>query len=160
MLINKAGKSFFTILILGFYFSMIISCGKTKGYNPDIPPAMVQIDIQPDAIFYQKLNTVGGWIYLKNGDPGVYLSPESRGVIIYRLSQDVFKVYDRIPPNNPNKCGNTTQLIVGDNYPFAKDPCTLDLYQLLDGNLFKGNGVYPMIQYKSYYDGTSLHVYN
>lgn len=134
------------------------SCSKNP-INPEITPAVVQIQIDPGSLFYQNLNTVGGSIYVKNGDPGVYLGSSSRGVIIYRLSTDTFKAYDRIPPNNPNQCGSDTQLVVSDEI-FAKDPCTGNLYQLQNGALFKGTGKYPMVQYHAEYDGTTLHIYN
>lgn len=141
---------------VGFFFS---GCGKGN-YNPEIKPANVQIDIDPGSTLYQPLSTVGGWVYVKNGDPGVYLSAESRGVIIYRVGLSDFRAYDRIPPNYPNKCGNTTQLIVGNNFPFAKDPCSGNRYNLLDGTLYSGSGSYPMIQYQAQYDGQMLHIFN
>lgn len=135
------------------------SCSKNP-VNPEIIPATVQINIDPTSTFYQQLNTVGGWVYVKNGDLGAYISSSSRGVIIYRVGIDTYKAYDRIPPNSPNQCGSTTALVVGSNYPFAKDPCTGNLYQLLDGTLFKGTGKYSMVQYHAVYDGNQLHVYN
>ena len=144
---------FLMIALLG-----VGSCTKSP-INPEITPATVQIDIDPNSVFYQQLNVVGGWIYVKNGDPGVYLSSSSRGVIIYRSNTDTFKAYDRIPPNNPNQCSGT-MLVVGSNFPFVKDPCTGNLYQLLDGTLFKGKGKYPMVQYNAVYDGSTLHIYN
>ncbi|MBN2639784.1 MAG: hypothetical protein JXR65_11945 [Bacteroidales bacterium] len=151
---KKLAGLFFVVLL--FFFS---GCGKGN-YNPDIKPADVQINIDPGSTLYQSLNTVGGWVYVKNGDPGVYLSIESRGVIIYRTGISSFVAYDRIPPNDPNKCGSTTQLIVGDNFPFAKDPCTGNLYNLQDGTLYSGSGSYPMVRYQAQYDGQMLHVYN
>lgn len=149
-------RSWFFLFLLLFFF---LGCGKGN-YNPNITPAQVQIDIDPGSTLYQGLNTVGGWIYVKNGDPGVYLSGESRGVIIYRVGVSDFRAYDRIPPNNPDQCGTTTALVVGDNFPFAKDPCTGNLYNLLDGSLYSGSGTYPMISYQAQYDGQTLHVYN
>ena len=150
-------KLSFAVLII--MLLAVGSCSKNP-VNPEIIRATVQIDINPNSVFYQQLNTVGGWIYVKNGDPGVYLSSTSRGVIIYRSNTDTFKAYDRIPPNDPNKCGNTTMLVVGSNFPFAKDSCTGNLYQLSDGILFKGSGKYPMVQYHAAFDGSTLHVYN
>jgi len=150
-------RLFFVVLTV--MLLAIGSCSKNP-VNPDIIRATVQIDINPNSVFYQQLNTVGGWTYVKNGDPGVYLSSSSRGVIIYHLNTDTFKAYDRIPPNNPNKCGTHTMLVVGNNFPFAKDPCTGNLYQLSNGTLFQGSGKYPMVQYHAVYDGQTLHVYN
>jgi len=137
------------------------SCNKTN-INPNDPRAIIQIDIDPNSTFYQGLNTVGGWIYVANGG-GVYIGPGSRGVIIYRESQSTFKAYDRLPPNDPNKCyndGKRTQLVVGKYYPFVKDECTGNTYQLLDGSLIQGNGRYPLIEYHAVYDGNMLHVFN
>lgn len=145
---------FLIVTMLGFD-----SCSKNQ-LNPEIRAAVIRININPNFTFYQQLNTVGGWVYVKNGDQGVFISGESRGVIIYRLSVNTFKAYDRIPPNSPNQCGDTTKLIVGNNYPFVKDPCTGNLYQLLDGSLFKGTGRYALVQYHADYDGTLLHVFN
>ncbi len=138
------------------------SCNKAN-INPNDPRAIIQIDIDPNSTFYQGLNTVGGWIYVANGDRGVYIGPGSRGVIIYRESQSTFKAYDRLPPNDPDKyCNGSkyTQLVVGKYYPFVKDECTGNTYQLLDGSLIQGNGRYPLIEYHAVYDGNMLHVFN
>jgi len=138
------------------------ACNKDN-INPNIPYGTVRIDIDPNSTFFQELNTVGGWTYVDNGSPGVYITGNSRGVIIYRNGQSEFMAYDRIPPNDPNKCcdaNNTcTRLVVGDYYPLAKDTCTQNSYLLLDGNLFQGEGRYPLIQYSAVYDGNLLHVY-
>jgi hypothetical protein len=145
------------VLVAGAFFAG--SCNKANE-NPVDPHAVIRIDIDPNSTFYQGLNAVGGWIYVKNGDQGAYVGEGSRGVIIYRETQTDFKAYDRLPPNSPNQCGNSVKLIVGKYYPFAKDTCTGNTYQLLDGSLFEGNGRYPMIQYHAIYDGNLLHVYN
>jgi hypothetical protein len=149
------------LIIIAFFSSVFLagSCNK-KSDNPIDPHAYIRIDIDPNSTFFQGLNTVGGWIYMKNGDQGATIGQGSRGVIIYRETQTEFKAYDRLPPNNPDKCGNTTQLKVGKYFPFAKDECTGNTYQLLDGSLFEGDGRYPMIQYHAVYDGNLLHVFN
>lgn len=154
----KKGVLFFLLIF------MIVGAGCIKNnVNPNIPDAIIRIDINPNSSFYQSLNTVGGWVYIDNGNQGALISSESRGVIIYRSGVSEFKAYDRIPPNNPNQCctGSVcTKLVVGNNYPFAKDDCTGNLYSLLDGSLFKGSGRYPMVSYHAVYDGSMLHVFN
>jgi len=150
-------------ILFSIFLLSIGSCTKSN-INPNIPNAIIRIDIDPNSTFYQNLNAVGGWVYVANGNQGALISSESRGVIIYRMSESEFKAYDRIPPNDPNHCCNSTagctQLIVGNNYPFVKDPCTGNLYQLLDGSLFKGSGRYPLVEYHAVYDGSLLHVFN
>jgi len=149
----------FTAVLVGLALG---SCNKTN-INPNDPRAVIRIDIDPNLTFNQGLNAVGGWIYVASGDQGAHIGTGSRGVIIYRESQSDFKAYDRLPPNNPDKCctgGKCTQLMVGKYYPFAKDECTGNTYQLLDGSLFKGTGRYPLISYHAVYDGNLLHVFN
>ncbi len=153
-------KLLLTVFAMAGFF--LGSCNKTP-VNPVDPHAVIRIDIDPNSTFYQGLNAVGGWIYVKNGDQGAYVGAGSRGVIIYRETRTEFKAYDRLPPNNPDKCcnaGHCTQLVVGKYYPFAKDECTGNSYQLLDGALFQGTGQYPLIQYHAVYDGNLLHVFN
>lgn len=163
MLISFMRKMKQTLLFMAVLAGMVLgSCNKTN-INPDDPHAIIRIDIDPNSTFYQGLNAAGGWIYVSNGDQGAYIGPGSRGVIIYRESQSDFKAYDRLPPNDPNKCcdgSQCTQLLVEKYYPFAKDECTGNLYQLLDGSLFQGTGRYPLIQYHAVYDGSLLHVFN
>ncbi len=143
---------------------LIVAAGCNKeNINPNIPYGTVRIDIDPNSSFYQELNTVGGWVYVDNGNPGVYITGNSRGVIIYRNGETEFKAYDRMPPNDPDKCcdekGVCTRLIVGDYYPMVKDTCTQNSYLILDGSLFSGTGRWPLIQYSAVYDGGLLHVY-
>ncbi len=155
----KQTKYSLSLILLALVVFAGGACNKTNN-NPVDPHAVIRIDIDPNSTFYQGLNAAGGWIYVKNGDQGAYVGAGSRGVIIYRETQTEFKAYDRLPPNNPDKCGSSTKLIVGKYYPFAKDECTGNSYQLLDGSLFEGSGRYPMIQYHAVYDGNLLHVYN
>ncbi len=140
-----------------------LSCNKGS-INPDIPNVVINITIDPNSTIYQELNTPGGWLYLDE-QPGIYIPSGSRGVIVYRVTMSEFKAYERQPPNFPFECcdengRNCTKLIVGGNYPFVKDTCNDNLYQLLDGSLFQGVGKYPLIEYNAMYDGGLLHVFN
>ena len=164
-MIHRVKTYYKSILLFVFFLPVVLlcdGCNKTS-QNPVDPHALIRIDIDPNSTFYQGLNAVGGWTYVSNGDQGAVIGTGSRGVIIYRETQTEFKAYDRLPPNNPNKCcsnGVCTQLVVGKYYPFAKDECTGNSYQLLDGSLIEGTGQYPMIQYHAVYDGNLLHVFN
>ncbi len=156
-------KKTFYILALTITTVLFYSACNKGHINPNIPYGTIRIDIDPNSTFYQELNTVGGWTYVNNGSPGVFISGNSRGVIIYRNGKSDFMAYDRMPPNDPDKCcdsqGNCTHLVVGDFYPLVKDTCTQNSYLLLDGNLFQGTGRYPLIRYSAVYDGDLLHVY-
>jgi hypothetical protein len=139
------------------------SCAKNEP-NPNIPDVNIYYRIDPNSTIFLELNTVGGWLYLED-IPGIVVPYPSRGIIVYRQDVNLFKAYERQPPNFPFECcvpNSTicTALLVGPNYPFAKDTCTGNLYQLLDGVLFSGNGSYPMIEYRTFYDGQYLTISN
>ncbi len=161
-MIKKTGITIAVVFAVMFSFTLN-SCGNKEDINPNIPYGTIRIDIDPNSSFFQELNTVGGWIYVDNGQPGVSITGNSRGVIIYRYTQTEFMAYDRMPPNNPNDCcadnGLCTHLVVGDYYPMAKDTCNGNMYMLIDGSLFQGEGKYPLIRYSAVYDGGLLHVY-
>jgi len=139
------------------------SCGKNENENPNIPLVNIHLTIDPNSTLFLELNSVGGWIYLDEV-PGVDIRFPSRGVIVYREDVSLFKAYERQPPNTPFKCcdanQNCTKLIVGTNYPFAKDTCTGTLYSLYDGTIFTGEGRYSLIKYNAFYDGALLHISN
>lgn len=140
------------------------SCKKNP-INPNIPEVNIYYRIEPNSTIFLELNTIGGWIYLDE-IPGIVVPYPSRGIIVYREDINIFKAYERQPPNNPFECcdpDNSTicsTLIVGDNYPFVKDTCNDNMYQLLDGTLFSGVGEYSLIQYRTSYDGVYLTISN
>lgn len=144
---------FWIILTTAF---MLDGCKKEE-QNPNIPNVFINITIDPNSTIYQELNTAGGWLYLTSTSP-------SRGIIVYRIDQTQFVAYDRMPPNDPDKCcdddGNCSRLVVGDYYPFAKDECNNISYLLLNGSIFEGEGKYPLIQYNTSYNGQLLRIFN
>lgn len=122
--------------------------------NPNAPSVYINFTIQPNTLHYQDLNVVSGYMYLTSEEP-------SRGIIVYRMTQDEFKAYDRTPPNNPNACcdnGVCKRLVV--DLPFVVDSCSSIKYNILDGSIIEGDGVYPLIEYHTMYDGYSLRIYN
>jgi len=149
-----------TIIIL---LLVTVSCNKDN-INPNIPNVTIRVTINPNSTQFLELNSVSGWVYLDE-KPGVYIPVGSRGIIVYRTDMNKFKAYERQPPNDPFLCCNETKtvcgkLVVGDNFPFVKDTCNNNMYQLLDGSLFQGEGRYPLIEYAAEYDGALLHIHN
>lgn len=142
-------------LIFLILFVLVSSCQKEER-NPNIPNVYINFTIDPNSTIYQQLNTAGGWMYLT-------AEPPSRGIIVHRINQTEFVAFERMPPNEPNKCcvgNNCTRLIVDGHYPFAKDTCLGTLFSLLDGNIFQGSGKFPMIRYNTTYNGGLLRVFN
>lgn len=145
-------------LVLGIALAAQFSCDKGDDPNSDIPYAYINVVINPNSTLYQELNVVGGWMYYS------YVNPPSRGLIVYRLSQDEFLAYERTPPVNSDQCcdpetGECTRLLVDDYYPFVYDTCTEYSYQILDGSPFAPATV-PLKRYRTVYDGLNLYITN
>lgn len=141
-------KKFLIILVFFLGFN---SCIDTP-HNPNIPNVYINFEIYPNSTMEYELNTVSGWRYAKALWP-------SRGIIIYRYSMDEFKAYERQSPNEPDYCGESSRLIV--DFPFVVDTCLDVKYSILDGSIITpGYNGYPLIEYRTQYDGHTLRVFN
>lgn len=126
------------------------SCKKDKKYDP-IPYVYVNIYLNPNSTQYINLNVIGGHEYL-------LADPPSKGIIVYRLSQDEFLAYERMCPYDPNN--TCAGILVEPSGSTAIDSCCMSRYILLDGSPFSGPSTLSMKQYRTYYDGNLLHIYN
>ncbi len=157
------------LLILICTLPFLQACEKYP-QNPNRPTTPFSFSIYPNTLQYQELNYVSGWIYLTPE-----LESTSRGIIVYRLSENEFLAYDRLPPNEPDACtdsqGQTTRLVV--DYPFVVDRCNNAYYSILNGQIIvkeefdmvpnfptEGAPVFPLIQYRTVFDGSKLTVSN
>jgi len=148
------------LLVLMFVGLVVFTSCKKNGDDPnsDIPYAYINVVINPNSTLYQELNIVGGWMYYP------YVNPPSRGLIIYRLSQEQFLAYERTPPVNSNACcdpetGLCTYLVVDDYFRFVYDTCSDLSYQIIDGSPITPATV-PLKQYYTSYDGFNLYINN
>lgn len=144
------------MLIAGMWLNT--SCDKGDDPDSDIPYAHINVVINPNSTMYQEISTVGGWMYYQ------WVDPPSRGLIIYRSTQDEFKAYERTPPMNSNDCcevesGICTALLVDDHYPFVYDTCSDFSYQILDGSPIAPATI-PLKSYRAVYDGLNLYITN
>ncbi len=156
------------LLILIALLATLQSCEKYPE-NPNRPTTPFSFSIYPNLLQYQEINFTSGWIYLTSE-----VESTSRGIIVFRQSQNEFLAYDRLPPNEPNACtdseGHTTRLVV--DFPFVVDHCNNAYYNILNGQIIvaepdmipnfptEGVPVYPLIQYHTQYDGNKLTIYN
>lgn len=135
--------------------SMVLlpSCWE-RNANPNAPKVHIDFEITPNSLMYHDLNTISGYMYLTSEYP-------SRGIIVYRVWQNEFKAYDRIPPNDPYACcnGDTCSRLVVD-LPFVVDHCNNIKYNIIDGSIVEGTGVYPLIEYYTEFDGVTLRIHN
>ncbi|MDO5341278.1 MAG: hypothetical protein Q4F69_02340 [Bacteroidia bacterium] len=144
-------KKILRILGVAFIMSGLFASCNSRPENPYEPDIDINFTINPNSMEYFDLNIVSGWMYVMSRYP-------SRGIIIYRYSQDEFRAYERMPPNDPNACGEENRLYV--DPPFVIDSCLGYKYSILDGGLIEGGPGYNLIQYYTQYDGTMLRVYN
>lgn len=139
-------------LVLGFIFVLLISvtsCKKKKNNEEYIPYVYVDFYIPISNPQFINLNAVGGWVYVTGG---------SKGIIIYRKSNDEFVAYDRHCPYMPeNSC---SQLKVSSSSTTAIDTCCGSEFLLVDGSVLKQPSSYPMLRYQTLFDGNQLRVFN
>lgn len=138
-----------TILFFAFMMSVFVVSCNSKPRNPNMPNVSINFNIYPNSIEFQELNAVGGWMYVTAPLP-------SYGIIIYRYNLDEFRAYERLSPNDPYACPDNRLSV---DLPFVVDSCLNYKYSILDGSIIEGSG-YPLIQYFTQYDGTSLRIYN
>ena len=81
LILPQVMKNWFYILLIPIIF---ISCSKDE--NSNIPLVNVNVIIHVNDPAYTMLTVPGGWTYINGG---------SRGIIIYRVSNDKFNAYDR-----------------------------------------------------------------
>lgn len=144
-------KIFRIIIVFALAIGVFPSCN-SRPENPNEPKVDIDFTISISSVNdYSNLSVVSGWMYVSAREP-------SRGIILYRYSQDEIKAYERTPPNSPDACGKPNALAV--EYPFVVDGCTDYKYNILDGSIVEGGDGYPMIQYYTQFDGTNLRVYN
>jgi len=154
-----SGKIFLTAVLFTILAgALIISCNKESNDRLPLPP--IDITINPNSTIYQELNITGGWMYLYEADGALY---PSRGIIVYRLTEDQFYAYERTPPFKPDSCCNATKtictaLIV--DFPYILDTCTTSGYLILDGSQVSGPSNISLGMYVTEYYGGLLYIHN
>jgi hypothetical protein len=138
-----------TCLFFGMLFFLAIGVGCKKDKTDTIPTTPVNFYIEPNSTMYLQLNIPGGWLYLTGG---------TRGILVYRITNDEFRAFDRACPNEPT---NTNAYIkVESSNTTAIDSLCGSRFVLLDGSVIKGPATRGLLQYNAVYDGQYLHIYN
>lgn len=126
-----------------------LSCKKKKNAEQYIPYVYVDFYISIANPQFVSLNAVGGWVYVTGG---------SKGIIVYRKSNDEFTAFDRHCPYQPE---NTCSLLsVSASGTTAIDSCCDSEFLLTDGSVLKQPSSYPMLRYQTIFNGSQLHVFN
>jgi hypothetical protein len=121
------------------------SCDKDK--QPTIPYVYINEMLYPNSMDFIP---VGGYIYVNAG---------YRGLVVYRMLTDEFRVYERCCPYDPEK--TNARIVVNSDNTTAIDSCCMSQFILLDGSPY-GNGPspYSLMTYNYSYDGERLMIYN
>ena len=137
-------KNCIYILLITILFS---ACKKDD--NSNIPLVAVNVTININDPAYNAIAVPGGWIYINGG---------SRGIIIYRISNDVFNAYDR---HCTYDSGNSCALVSVDATNITGlDDCCGSQFLLIDGSVTKGPANLPLKQYRTTFDGSVLRINN
>jgi nitrite reductase/ring-hydroxylating ferredoxin subunit len=134
----------FYVVIIGIVF---ISCNRER--NNIIPNVLVDIEININNPEYINLMAVGGSMYLSGG---------SRGIVVYRYSQDTFVAFDRHCPYNPSEEGQV--IFDSSSAIILKDNSCGSQFLLTDGSLYSGPATNSLKRYQTFFDGTILRIYN
>lgn len=134
-------------IAVSFLIIFSISCKKEQ--NNNIPLVEVNFRININDPDYLKLKNIGGAIEVSGG---------SRGIILYRLSADEIKAYDRHCTFQPS---STCALVSIDiNNITATDPCCSSSFSLTNGSVTNPPAAAPLKTYNTQFDGTFLTVTN
>ncbi|MGB0886516.1 MAG: hypothetical protein ACPGSL_00220 [Vicingaceae bacterium] len=137
-------KNWLYILFIPCFF---LSCSKDE--NANIPLVRVDITIYTNDPAYNPIAVPGTWMYVNGG---------SKGIVIYRSSEDNFIAYDRHCTYDPN---NTCSIVsVEKNNISLLDDCCGSKFLLTDGAVIKNPASLPLKQYKTSYDGSVLRIFN
>ena len=125
-----------------------IACSK-EDENSNIPLVSVNYYIHTNDPAYNAVTVPGGWMYLNGG---------SRGIILYRASNDKFRAYDRhCTYNSTSSCALVS---VENNNITAYDDCCGSKFLLTDGSVTQSPASLPLKEYQTTFDGSTLHIYN
>lgn len=136
------------IIFLLFVILTFSACRRDR--NNIIPNVLVDIEFNINNPQYINLTAVGGSMYLSGG---------SRGIVIYRLSQDEFSAFDRHCPYNPSDdCGQVS--IDSSSSLILKDVCCGSQFLITDGSVHSSPATNSLKRYQTFFDGTILRIYN
>lgn len=142
--IENCMKNCFVLLITAVF--SLHSCRKDDN---SIPFVRVDLTININEPQFSSLNTVGNWVYITGG---------SRGIILYRRTNDQFTALERHCPYDPSVSSAYVQ--VDSTNITATDHTCNSSFQLYDGAVTSGPSNKTLKQYNTNFDGTWVRVYN
>ena len=141
---NKVFKYPFycTTVFLLFAF---LSCKKDAN---EIPEVYVDLYLYTTDPAFSPLNATSGYAYVTGG---------SKGILIFRKSQNEFMAYDR---HCSYKVPDGNFVTVDASGLIAEDAACGSKFLITDGSPNQGPALNPLKQYQTAFDGTVLHIFN
>lgn len=134
---------------LSFLVLIILFSNCNKDSNRNIPFVPVNIVMQTTDPQFIGLNAVNSWIYLVGG---------SRGIIVFKVSNEQFRAFDRHCTFQPeNSCALVS---VETNNITGLDDCCGSRFLITDGSVLNGPAVVPLKEYNTSFDGVTLRIFN
>ncbi len=134
----------FLIAISGLFF--LASCKKDN--TNDIAQNYVDYYLYINEPSNIALNAVGGWKYIPAG---------TKGIIVYRRSQNEFTALERNCTFDPNATCSLVEVLSGIS---SIDSCCTSRFSIYDGSVINGPATQPLYQYQTYFDGVTLRIFN
>lgn len=128
-----------------FLFITFFSCKKDAN---EVPQVYVDIYLYTTDPAFSPLNATSGYTYVAGG---------SKGILIFRKSQNEFMAYDRHCTYNVAEGNMVTVDVSG---LLAEDPVCASKFRVTDGFPNEGPAVNGLKQYQTAFDGTVLHIFN
>ncbi len=109
----------------------------------------VNFTVYPNDLTYQNLNYYGGFEYVTGG---------VSGIVIYRLDDRTFSVFDRACPYDWQ--ADEGWIWVDDSRLTLTCKSCGTVFNILDGAVIDGPAQFPLKYYRYAFDGVILKVYN
>jgi hypothetical protein len=112
---------------------------------PDVPVNIAINIYQPD---FFNLTVPSGWVYITGG---------SRGIIVFRKSNNEFVALERHSPYQPED--NCAVVVDGDNV-LVSDPCSDSQWLISDGTIVQGPTTFALETYQASFQDPILYITN
>ena len=135
--------------IIGLIF--ILSCSKDEQQAATaVPNVNVNEKININDPEYTSLGNIGGAVYINGG---------SKGIVLYRESQNVVKAYERHCTFDATEVCSQLDLDINTRQLNDFDCCG-SIFSIINNTIFQGPATRPLIEYDVSFDGMVVHVTN
>jgi nitrite reductase/ring-hydroxylating ferredoxin subunit len=129
-------------------FILLLVFNGCKKDKDEIPEVYVDIYVSATDPIFAPLNAINGYQYFTGG---------SKGIIVFRKSQNEFMAYDRHCTFNVPQANAIT---VDASGLIAEDAVCSSKFLLTDGSPNSGPAINPLKRYQTSFDGSILHIFN